>query len=204
MKIFLMIFMLSAISLCYGQAGDVKTKNFDELKLQAKKAKNKHIVKYDKFDDYSLVSALPYDLISINERLSSALFRDYGLRSLWFGSGFTYTGKNLEENKAQFFLFFSAESVKPQFLRNSQLTILVDDKKYKLTPSDKQIEAERYYGEFLGFMIDKNILQEIVEAKDAEMKVGDYVQVLKKNHKEMIADTLKLANTSIVTEKKNQ
>ncbi len=184
------VFSLSAASQEQSRTNTEPAKSVEELKQQAKKAKNKHLVRYDKFDEQILVSALPYNLVSVKERLNGALFGDSGIVNLWFGSGFEVRGERLEQNNARFFLIFSAESTRQQFRRRADLTVIFDDQKLRLTPIDGDVEVDRFIGETILFEIDRKPLMEIANSKAAELKIGNYVQRLTERHKEMLLDTL--------------
>lgn len=188
--VLLCLFGLPAASQESSGAEMEPSKTQEELKEQAKKAKNKHLVRYDKFDDQILVSALPYNLVSVKERLNGALFGDSGIVNLWFGSGFEVRGERLERNNARFFLIFSAESTRQQFRRRADLTVIFDDQKLRLTPIDGDVEVDRFIGETILFEIDRQPLMDIANAKTAELKIGNYVQRLTERHKEMLLDTL--------------
>ncbi|MFX9461821.1 hypothetical protein ABTO22_19570, partial [Acinetobacter baumannii] len=57
-------------------------------------------------------------------------------------------------------------------------------------------DLERLFGDSVAFQIDRADLDLIAKATLAEMKVGNYVQVLKSSHKGMLADSLKIAEVT--------
>ena len=196
-----------------------KIKSIDDLKAQIKKLKNKRgfKVEYDRFEDNTIVSSEEVNLIGYNEAFgkmmsgSLASGKSVDPPSLYMNTFFVFDSDKLNKDVDTFYLAFKSSNQEWQYLRNRDLYAIADNERLVLGTakfSDNKIKLDRISGvsvqELITFVVTRDQLRKLAEAKSTEIRVGEREQKLKDKHKQMFRNLLALgavSETQAISEK---
>lgn len=212
MKLLLIILIFTFSFATFGQdVASVKT--VKEIQSQAKTFRNgkRYAISYDKFEDRTLVSFSGFNMIGFGESVAMAIAnsspngRTAKASSLALGAGFVFQGDTLKQEPADYFIYFYYSGDDWKFLKSSKLIALVDGERIQFGDGDADRDV-KYSGvsELVGFKASKEELQKLSQAKSVEMKIGNFVRVLKPEHLQMFGDILKLGDASQKVEEKKK
>lgn len=185
-----------------------KSKNLDEIKNQIKTFKNKRgfEVDYDRFDDSTLVGYSGFELLGFGESVGKILMagnKSEEAPSLEMRLYFGFDSNKLNKNIEKFILAFVSSDTEWRFSKNRELFAIADDERFKfgegdLTSTDVKFGIGRGVAirEATAFIISREQLSKLAEAKSLEIRIDKREQVLKDKHKQMFKDILALATLS--------
>ncbi len=187
------------------------TKSYLQIKKQKRKFKNKsqYIVKYDKFEDITLVRYTGFQMLGAFESVAIGMTQSRGrttLPSLLFGSGFFFETENLSDPIIDdFAMFFTWNGSRWLFLYNSKLIALADGERIRF---GEGVRSSRInlggLKETVYFKASREQLTKLANAKKLEIKVGSVVRKLKRKHQMMLKNMLALSDPKIMPPKKKR
>lgn len=212
----LLLILIFAFSV-FGQYSETPAaaseKTVKQLEQQKKKFKfdERYIVKYDKFEDITVVRCLGFNMIGAMEGAAEIMSKGmggYGRTAtpsmLYFGVGFLFHGDTLKKEPPAYLLYFNYSGDQWKFLKTAKLIVLLDGEK-RLNFGEGAVERDigrRAVSELIGFKATKEDIQDLANAKTIEIKIGTYAKPLKKESQEMFANILKLADPAQLPEEK--
>lgn len=193
--------------LIFAQNENAAPKTLENLKQQAKsfKDRRKYEIKYDKFEDQTLVRFSGNNLVTSGEQFGAALATAMGGGSslssipiLLLGAGFIFTGETLKESPKEYVIYFDYSGESWAFIKNSKLIFLVDDERIQFGEGevDRTIKKSGGVNEIIGFKASKEDLLKIGNGKSVELKIGSLARKLKTEQAQMFANVVKLSDLS--------
>ncbi len=207
-KLLLITLLVSCFSvLAFAQAESLTSKTVEELKQQAKtfKDRRKYEIRYDKFEDQTLVRFSGNNLVTSGEQfgamLGTAMRGSSSLSSipiLLLGAGFVFTGDALKEAPKDYLIYFDYSGESWAFIKNSKLIFLVDDERIQFGEGqvDGTIKKQGGVREIIGFKASKDDLLKIGNGKSVELKIGSLARKLKPEQAQMFSNVVKLGDLS--------
>jgi hypothetical protein len=194
-------------SLVFAQTENLTSKTVEDLKQQTKsfKDRRKYEIRYDKFEDQTLVRFSGNNLVTSGEQFGAMLAGAMGGRSslsvvpiLLLGAGFVFTGDTLKQSPKDYIIYFDYSGESWAFLKNSNLIFLVDDERIQFGEGqvDRTIKKQGGVNEIVGFRASKDDLLKIGNGKSVELKIGSLTRKLKPAQAQMFSNVVKLADLS--------
>lgn len=146
-------------------------------------------MRYDKFDDRTLVKVGPFYLW--NELLKPE-------NNFQMAAGFAFTGQKLAEQVDQFALIFVVNGDNWKFLEGRTLKMIADDERFDLGEADRTGKVGRsFFGdvrvkESLIVAVPAEVFAKMMTAKKVEMRLGQREFKLKDEHLQAFRDLMSL------------
>ena len=204
LMITLLIFCFSV--LVFAQTENTTPKTLEDLKQQTKSFKDRrqYEVRYDKFEDLTLVRFSGNNLVTSGEQFGALLGKAMagssdprGVPMLLLGAGFIFTGDTLKESPKDYLIYFDYSGESWAFLKSSKLIFLVDGERIQFGEGevDRTIK-KRGVAEIIGFKALRADLLKIGSGKSVELKIGSLARKLKSEQAQMFSNIVKLGDMS--------
>lgn len=172
--------------------------------LKQLKNRDKLVLKYDKFKDYTVVACKPFDLLTTGEHMAVGLAQGMGSGpsgrgpAVTFPSRFELSGafgfKGVKLNDdPKFGLIFITGGADWRFLKDHRLYALVDGERLEL--GEGQHDGNVYLGgvsEEMIFDLTRDQIEKLANGKSVEIQLGGFERKLKSGNLERLKILLSL------------
>jgi hypothetical protein len=193
-------FLLCCASTSFSQANALDVSQ----KLKETKGRDKIILKYDRFKDYTVVACKPFDLLTTGEHMAVGLAQGMGGGPYGRGPAITYPsqfqlsaafgfkGTSLS-GEPKFGLIFISGGSDWRFLKDHTLYALVDGERLEL--GEGSHDGNVYLGgvsEEMIFNLTRDQFEKLANAKSVEIQLGGFERKLKSGNLERLKILLSL------------
>jgi len=173
--------------------------------LKQLKNREKLVLKYDKFKDYTVVACKPFDLLTTGEHMAVGLAQGMGRGPYGRGpavtfpsrfelsAAFGFKGAKLND-EPKFGLIFISGGADWRFLKDHKLYALVDGERLEL--GEGQHDGNVYLGgvsEEMIFDLTREQFEKLANGKSVEIQLGGFERKLKSGNLERLKILLSLA-----------
>lgn len=164
-----------------------KTNEAINNQIKSLKAEKTLELRYDKPSNFSKVLGYSADFGGDQDRANN-------LESFNFGITFFFQGSTLDAPPDSFTTTFWAQGKKPQFAESNALTVITAGGENLEVGNARYARKNGDPREFLNFIIPRGVLEKIVKAGEAQLKIGKAAFKFKPEHIKLFSDMLKVSN----------